>query len=95
MRGGRMANAQLTNYVIPTTLDAPEQIVDLVENPYRHGPFGAKGVGEAPMDGPAAAIVNAIRAATGLALNEIPATPERICAAIASREVALPSQATG
>ena len=94
MRGGRMANAQLTNYIIPTTLDAPEQVVDLVENPYRHGPFGAKGVGEAPMDGPASAIVNAIRAATGLRLSEIPATPERICAAMTARDDVLPPAAT-
>jgi CO/xanthine dehydrogenase Mo-binding subunit len=78
MRDGKMANATLTNYIIPTTLDAPKLHVDIVENPYKDGPFGAKGVGECPMDGPAAAIVNAIRAATGARLDEIPATPERI-----------------
>src|SRR5581483_6883159 len=53
MRDGRMANAQLTNYIIPTTLDTPRIDVEIVENPYRHGPFGAKGVGECPVDGPA------------------------------------------
>jgi CO/xanthine dehydrogenase Mo-binding subunit len=82
MQKGRMQNAQLTNYIIPTTLDAPRIHVELVENPYRHGPFGAKGVGECPMDGPAAAIVNAVNrclgAATRAPLDAIPATPEKI-----------------
>jgi len=50
MRDGRMANAQLTNYIIPTTLDTPPIDVVILENPYKHGPFGAKGVGEMPID---------------------------------------------
>ncbi len=45
--------------------------------PYPHGPFGAKGVGEMPIDGPAPAVVNALRHA-GIDLREIPATPERV-----------------
>jgi CO/xanthine dehydrogenase Mo-binding subunit len=80
MRDGRMANSQLTNYIIPTTLDAPPIRVVMLENPYRHGPFGAKGVGEMPIDGPAPAVVNALRHA-GFDVREIPATPERIMAA--------------
>ena len=75
MRNGAMANSQLTNYVIPTTLDMPELDVVMMENPYPGGPFGAKGLGELPMDGPAPAVVNALRA-FGLDLREIPATPE-------------------
>src|SRR6185436_12544472 len=82
MKGGRMANGQLTNYIIPTTLDTPEIDVEIVENPYANGPFGAKGVGECPIDGPAAAIVNAIREATGKRLDAVPATPERIMKAL-------------
>ena len=81
MRDGAMANAQLTNYTIPTTLDTPPIDVVILENPYKHGPFGAKGVGELPMDGPAPAIVNALRHA-GVALTAIPATPERVLAAL-------------
>jgi len=81
MRDGRMANAQLTNYLIPTTLDTPSVDVVLIERPYRHGPFGAKGLGELPMDGPAPAIVNALRH-LGLDLRSIPATPERILDAV-------------
>jgi CO/xanthine dehydrogenase Mo-binding subunit len=77
MRDGRMANAQLTNYTIPTTLDTPAIDVAILENPYKHGPFGAKGVGEMPIDGPAPAVVNALRHA-GYDLREIPATPEKI-----------------
>ncbi|HEV8347616.1 MAG TPA: xanthine dehydrogenase family protein molybdopterin-binding subunit [Vicinamibacterales bacterium] len=77
MRDGRMANASLTNYIIPTTLDTPAMEVVVLENPYEHGPFGAKGVGEMPIDGPAPAVINALRHA-GFDLRQIPATPERI-----------------
>ena len=77
MRDGRMANASLTNYIIPTTLDTPKMTVVMLENPYKHGPFGAKGVGEMPIDGPAPAVINALRHA-GYDLREIPATPERL-----------------
>jgi len=83
MRDGRMANAQLTNYIIPTTLDTPPIDVVLLENPYAHGPFGAKGVGEMPIDGPAPAVVNALRHA-GYDIREIPATPERVMRAARS-----------
>jgi CO/xanthine dehydrogenase Mo-binding subunit len=83
MKDGRMANAQLTNYAVPTTLDTPPIDVVLLERPYRHGPFGAKGVGELPLDGPAAAAVNALRHA-GFDVREIPALPETL-AACASR----------
>jgi CO/xanthine dehydrogenase Mo-binding subunit len=77
MRDGVMANAQLTNYLIPTTLDMPSLDVVLVENPYPGGPSGAKGLGELPMDGPAPALVNALRH-LGLDLRSIPALPEAI-----------------
>jgi CO/xanthine dehydrogenase Mo-binding subunit len=80
MRDGRMANAQLTNYIIPTTLDTPTMQVVMLENPYMHGPFGAKGVGEMPIDGPAPAVINALRHA-GFDLRAIPATPEKLMAA--------------
>jgi CO/xanthine dehydrogenase Mo-binding subunit len=86
MRDGRMANAQLTNYAVPTTLDTPEIQTVILENPYKHGPFGAKGVGEMPIDGPAPAVVNAIRH-LGLDVREIPSTPERLMAAPARSTV--------
>ena len=83
MKNGAMANAQLTNYVIPTTLDTPEMDVVMVENRYAGGPFGAKGLGELPMDGPGPAVANALRH-LGLDVREIPATPE-LLAECASR----------
>jgi CO/xanthine dehydrogenase Mo-binding subunit len=83
MRDGRMANSQLTNYIVPTTLDTPAIAVSILGSRGSPGPFGAKGVGEMPIDGPAPAIVNALRHA-GYDLREIPATPERIFKAGAS-----------
>jgi CO/xanthine dehydrogenase Mo-binding subunit len=77
MRDGRMANAQLTNYIIPTPLDTPPIESIVLERPYRHGPFGAKGVGEMPIDGPAPAVVNALRH-VGFDVRSIPVTPERL-----------------
>jgi CO/xanthine dehydrogenase Mo-binding subunit len=77
MQDGRMANHTMTNYIVPTTLDTPEMDVVVLERPYKHGPFGAKGVGEMPIDGPAPAVVNALRHA-GFDLREIPATPEKL-----------------
>jgi CO/xanthine dehydrogenase Mo-binding subunit len=80
MRDGAMANAQLTNYAVPTTLDTPPMDVVILEKPYAYGPSGAKGVGEMPFDGVAPAVVNAIRS-LGLDVREVPATPERVMAA--------------
>ena len=77
-RDGRMANAQMTNYIMPTSLDLPPIRVYFEEVPYRHGPGGAKGIGELPMDGPAPAILNAIAHATGLDVRRLPLTPERL-----------------
>ncbi len=84
MRDGRMANAQLTNYIIPTPPDTPPIDVVVLEQPYAHGPFGAKGVGEMPIDGPAPAVINALRHA-GYDIRAIPATPERIMSARSRR----------
>ncbi len=80
MRDGRMANSQLTNYIIPTPMDAPTIDVVMLERPYAHGPFGAKGVGEMPIDGPAPAVINALRHC-GFDVRAIPATPERLMTA--------------
>jgi CO/xanthine dehydrogenase Mo-binding subunit len=79
---GRIVNDRLTNYIIPTSLDAPEMETIIVENEYPHGPFGAKGVGELPMNGAAPAIAAAVFNATGAFMTEIPITPERLQAAL-------------
>jgi CO/xanthine dehydrogenase Mo-binding subunit len=75
---GAMANAQLTNYLIPTAADVPAIRVAFLETPYPFGAQGAKGLGELPLDGPAPAIVNAIADALGVEPREIPVTPERL-----------------
>lgn len=77
-QGGRMANNQMTNYIMPTAEDVPPIHVSFQEVPYAHGGFGAKGVGELPHDGPAPAILNAIRDATGISFHSIPLLPEDI-----------------
>jgi len=75
-RDGRMANNQMTNYIIPTPADIPPIRVFFEENPYVYGPGGAKGIGEFPMDGAAPAILNAIENATGMSFNQVPLMPE-------------------
>jgi CO/xanthine dehydrogenase Mo-binding subunit len=77
-KDGAMANAQLTNYIIPTSDDLPPIRVAFLENPYAFGAQGAKGLGELPMDGPAPAVLNAVAAATGADPCVIPLTPERL-----------------
>ncbi len=73
---GRMVNNQMTNYVIPTSMDVPSIRVYFEENPYSYGPAGAKGIGELPVDGPAPAILNAVEDAIGRRVDHIPLVPE-------------------
>jgi CO/xanthine dehydrogenase Mo-binding subunit len=79
-RDGAMANAQLTNYLIPTSADVPPIRVAFLETPYPLGAGGAKGLGEMPLDGAAPAVVNAIADALGVEPTAIPVTPERLMA---------------
>ncbi len=81
-QNGRMANGQMTNYIIPTTADIPPIRVHFFENPYPGGPAGAKGIGELPMDGPAPAILNAVEQAVGVAFDRVPLTPEAVMDAV-------------
>ena len=75
---GRMLNAQMTNYVMPTSADLPLIRVYFEEIPYRRGPAGAKGIGELPLDGTAPAIANAIAFATGVDVRRVPITAEAL-----------------
>lgn len=84
-RDGTMANNTLTNYILPTSADAPRMHVEFLERDCLYGPFGAKGLGELPMDGPAGAIVAAIRDAVGVLVRDLPASPERLHAALADQ----------
>jgi len=77
-KDGHIVNPRFTTYIVPTALDAPPFHTTLVEDPYEHGPGGAKGIGELPMDGGAPAIAAAVEHATGIAFDRIPITPERL-----------------
>lgn len=79
---GKQINPNLTNYIIPTSLDMPEIHVELVNNYDPTGPHGAKGVGEPTAVPTAAAIMNAIFDAVGVRITTLPATAERVLAAI-------------
>lgn len=77
-KDGRVANASMTNCIVPTFADAPDLETILVEVPYPFGPSGAKGVGEIPMDGPAVAVANAVEDALGVAFDALPISPEAV-----------------
>ena len=77
-KDGRMINNQMTNYIMPTAEDLPPIRVFFEEVPYQYGAYGAKGIGELPMDGPAPAIINAVVQATGINFTSIPLLPEDI-----------------
>jgi CO/xanthine dehydrogenase Mo-binding subunit len=81
-KDGRMINNQMTNYIMPTAEDVPPIRVYFEEVPYQYGAYGAKGIGELPMDGPAPAILNAVVQATGIEFNSIPLLPEDIFRAV-------------
>ncbi len=86
-RDGHITNPRMTNYIIPTSLDAPRFQTILVEAPFAFGPGGgAKGIGELPMDGGAPAIAAAVEHAVGVAMASLPLTPERILAAKLAQE---------
>jgi CO/xanthine dehydrogenase Mo-binding subunit len=78
---GRVRNASFTDYLIPTTLDMPDVLTTLIEEPEPGAPFGAKGIGEPPTISSTAAVLSAIRAATGLDLNRVPLRPQDIALA--------------
>jgi len=82
---GRQINPNLTNYIMPTSLDMPEIEVDIVANYDPTGPFGAKGVGEPTSVPTAAAILNAIHDAVGVRITTLPATAEKILTAIKAK----------
>ena len=77
-RDGLITNASFTDYLIPTTLDMPPVESVLVEDPEPDAPYGAKGVGEPPTVVSTAAIVSALRDATGRELTRVPVRPDDI-----------------
>jgi len=73
---GKYATGHLNAYLIPTSLDAPKFKVVFISNPSPDGPFGAKGLGELPMDAGAPSIASAVECATGTHPTAIPITGE-------------------
>lgn len=83
---GRLLNASLLDYRMPTALDLPMIDTVLVEVANPGHPYGVRGVGEVPIVPPAAAVANAIYRATGVRMTELPMAPARIVAALTRRE---------
>ncbi|MGB8734356.1 MAG: xanthine dehydrogenase family protein molybdopterin-binding subunit [Candidatus Sulfotelmatobacter sp.] len=83
-QNGRMQNGQMTNYIMPTSADLPPIRVFFEELGNVYGAYGAKGIGELPMDGPAPAIVNAVVDALGIPFDSVPLLPEDIMDRLAS-----------
>jgi len=80
--GGQLRTGSFVDYAMPTAEAMPPIETQVVEVPAPDGPFGAKGIGEAPVIAVAAAVANAIAAATGVRLRELPMTPQRVWAAL-------------
>lgn len=83
---GKITNPAFSSYLIPTVLDMPEIEAHIVEAQEPTGPFGAKGVGEPAMLSTAPAVLNAIYDAIGVRINDLPATPEKILAALQEKD---------
>jgi xanthine dehydrogenase molybdenum-binding subunit len=81
---GRNWNPGLLDYRVPTALDFPDIDTVMVEEPTKNGPYGVKGIGEPPIAPGVAALVSAVADATGVWINEVPLTPERVLTATKS-----------
>ncbi len=77
-RDGLIENASFTDYLLPTALDVPPLEIELIEDPEPDAPYGVKGVGEPPTVVSTAAVVSALRAATGRELTRVPVRPDDI-----------------
>ncbi|KFZ26795.1 MAG: putative xanthine dehydrogenase subunit D [Candidatus Izimaplasma bacterium HR2] len=77
-KDGRIQQKNVTDYIIPTSVDSPPLDTYLMDNPYPLGPYGAKGAGELTLVGGAPAVALAIEEAIGKKIHKIPVTPEYI-----------------
>ncbi len=85
LRDGKILTPHLSTYLLPTTLDMPTEVYPvLLELADPNGPFGARGVAEMPLVPFAGAVANAIYAATGAWVTQLPMTPERVLAALSA-----------
>jgi len=87
-KNGIMANPNFTDYVIATTADKPEYDITFIEKDYEDGPYKAKGMGEVPLIGVAAAVANAVKAASGVRVSSVPLLPEKIWKGLEERKIA-------
>ncbi|MDZ4133780.1 MAG: xanthine dehydrogenase family protein molybdopterin-binding subunit [Dethiobacteria bacterium] len=84
--GGRVANASLTDYRIPTSLDVPDIVPIFIENEDPEGPYGAKGLGEIVQIPVIGAVANAVADATGVRITDLPITAEKVYQALSGWE---------
>ena len=82
---GHTTTPDLAKYILPTSLDVPHVTSVIIEDPDPIGPLGVKGIGEPAMVPTIPAIMNAIYDAVGVRITSLPATPERVLAAIKAR----------
>ena len=87
IKEGITLNPDLTGYLIPTSMDAPQFVTRLIENEDSEGPYGAKGIGEPATIATTPAIANAIYDAVGVRIFDLPITPEKILKALKEREI--------
>ncbi len=83
---GEMANASFLDYRMPVALDLPKIDAVIVEVPDPNHPYGVRGVGEVPIVPPPAALANAIFAAVGVRMDQLPMSPGRICKAMMEKK---------
>jgi xanthine dehydrogenase molybdenum-binding subunit len=87
-KDGRVANPNLADYYIPTSMDIPKNFKTfIVEVPGPLGPFGAKIVAEPPIVLPAPAVRNAVLDASGAEVNDLPVTPEKVLMALKRAQI--------
>ncbi|MFY9481641.1 MAG: xanthine dehydrogenase subunit D, partial [Ilumatobacteraceae bacterium] len=79
IQDGKVRNPSFTDYLLPTTLDAPDVVAKMIEEYEPQAPLGAKGIGEPPCISVTPAIVAAIRDAIAKDLHRIPVRPQDIC----------------
>ena len=82
---GRLRNASLLDYRMPTALDVPPIECVIIETPVPGVPYGVRGVGEVPIVPPLAAVANAMRDATGIRFEQLPLSPPAVLAALQAR----------
>jgi len=87
-KDGAVANPNLTDYILPTSMDMPEIISETVERFDPSGPYGAKGIAEPALLPTASAIANAIYDAVGVLICDLPITPEKVYMALKEKKAA-------